>query len=600
MKKPLLMGTVALGVMASAVSADMKLVDLPAPDGPPIVAPAPSNWGTEQAARQAAKANYLQEHEVAFDWFAHFPFSQVDGIPMVLLRLLPAVAPDIWGPPGDFGETFGLFSRGIEDSLPLPVGIGVSGLDPQSGGAVDYTSFTCGACHIGRVELGDGSLMHINGGVNAEFNIVKFFVDFKKTFDALADGASGDERKKVITAHFTQAAQDQSKADPNYFYGNATYKGLAFDADYEAAQVAAYLKDAEHLTGDLVDYMDKFVGAFGTYMNKTYEGYQSTMLAGLPGMADATGVSASHGYETLEETLLGKLVARELLPDHPGLTDFMVVWDQDARTARWNADGTLMIDGGGQYNGNIPIPIYRNLAASMTMGLKETDLRVAGFAAELLGGLPPEPYPFDVDPDLAARGQELFAKNCASCHQPNNGAIYRNIGTDPSRSMVVNKLLHKGAQGASVGVCNPDTELTLYRTATKPCAEFDGRPITKDDIMRPLDQQYGGYNATPLAGTWAAAPYLHTGSVPTMYHLLVPSERPDRFVKSALSYDTKHLGFAWRDGTKGGYTFDTTAFPAISKAGHDTDVTMDGTTYKLDWTDNLDGAWAIIEYLKTL
>ena len=55
----------------------------------------------------------------------------------------------------------------------------------------------------------------------------------------------------------------------------------------------------------------------------------------------------------------------------------MVVWDQDARTARWNADGTLMIDGGGQYNGNIPIPIYRNLAASMTMGLKETDLRVA-------------------------------------------------------------------------------------------------------------------------------------------------------------------------------------------------------------------------------
>ena len=37
----------------------------------------------------------------------------------------------------------------------------------------------------------------------------------------------------------------------------------------------------------------------------------------------------------------------------------------------------------------------------------------------------------------------------------------------------------------------------------------------------------GGYQAPPLDGIWATAPYLHNGSVPTIYQLLKSSERPD-------------------------------------------------------------------------
>ena len=300
----------------------------------------------------------------------------------------------------------------------------------------------------------------------------------------------------------------------------------------------------------------------------------------------------------MNATFVGSLFAEKLLPDYPGLTDYMVVWGQKERSARWNSDGTALIDGGGQYNGNIPIPIYRNLAASMTMGLKQPDLWVAGFAAELLENLPAEPYPFDVT--LAAKGEALFNENCAACHQANNSKVYRNLGTDPSRSKVINNLLHKGAHTEYLAVCNPETEITLYDKPIKPCAEYDGRAITKEHIMRPLGEQYGGYNATPLSGIWAAAPYLYTGSVPTAYHLLMPSERPDKFVKSALEYDIKNLGFAWQNGTKGGYEFDTNSFSAITNKGHDTDVTIDGETYQLNWTSNPDGAWAIVEYLKTL
>ena len=49
-----------------------------------------------------------------------------------------------------------------------------------------------------------------------------------------------------------------------------------------------------------------------------------------------------------------------------------------------------------------------------------------------------------------------------------------------------------------------------------------------------------------------------------------------------------------------GYEFDTTAFKAINKHGHDTDIEEDGKTYKLNWSDDPDGAMAIIEYMKTL
>lgn len=35
-----------------------------------------------------------------------------------------------------------------------------------------------------------------------------------------------------------------------------------------------------------------------------------------------------------------------------------------------------------------------------------------------------------------------------------------------------------------------------------------------------------GYTAPPLYGVWAAAPYFHNGSVPTVWHVLKPSERP--------------------------------------------------------------------------
>jgi hypothetical protein len=600
---------VSVAVVLAAVAAgygylhqmpDVDLVDLLAP--PTGFAPreVPADWNAELKLRTDAKAAYLAQKYEAASWFENFPFSKSDGIPYVILRLLPKIAPEIWGQDQDFGKSFGLFARTDSTGIALPVGIGMSGLNPDRPTATDFTSFTCGACHIGRVDLGNGQTSQIWGGVNAEFNITKFFVDFGKTLDILAQDATGDARTAKIRDALVAELEQIKATDPTYLYRNAAYGPKTFNAAYEAEQIEAFLADADNLVGRTVTYIDSFILAYGHYLDSTYAGYQAQMLQGLPGMADATGVSAAHGYELLETSFIGRLFAQKLLPTSPGLTDYMLVWDQDHRTAQWNKDGTLLVNGGGQYNGNIPIPIYRNLAASMTMGLEDTDLRVAAFAADLLGGLPAEPYPFDVDTAKAEKGRDLFAENCADCHQPNNGRVYRGMGTNLSRSRVMNDLLIKGGRSEYLEICGPETEVTLDGGPIKPCAEFDGRPITEEAIMRPLGQQYDGYNATALAGVWAGAPYLHNGSVPTIYHLLMPQARPASFTKSALNYDTEKLGFAWDAKAVGGYVFDTEAFQSISRMGHDKDITENGKTYKLDWSDDEQGAAAIIEYLKTL
>lgn len=53
-----------------------------------------------------------------------------------------------------------------------------------------------------------------------------------------------------------------------------------------------------------------------------------------------------------------------------------------------------------------------------------------------------------------------------------------------------------------------------------------------------------GYAATPLTGVWANYPYLHNGSVPTLWHLLGPvSKRPEIFeVMAARTLDRERVG----------------------------------------------------------
>ena len=325
-------------------------------------------------------------------------------------------------------------------------------------------------------------------------------------------------------------------------------------------------------------------------------------------MADATGLSASNAYAELKKKPVLGWFAFLILPKAQGVTDYMSVWEQDKRKASWTSDHKELINGGGQWNGSVPIPMYRNIAAELTLGLANTDVRVAAFAEELLDGLPANPYPFNVDIELANKGKVLFAQNCADCHQPHNGKVYGNIGTPMGRANVVDWIIERGGRSSFYDACSEDTSINVMGKTQKPCAQFEGVALAdkKELTMRPLSQQRG-YNARPLSGIWAQAPYFHNGSVPTLYHVLIANERPQTFLRGIEEYDQEKLGFVWKKedvkfsaNLKNAMLFDTNAIPAVNAVGHTGTLTDNGKTYKLDWSDDKTGAAAILEYLKVL
>ncbi|HUP02508.1 MAG TPA: di-heme-cytochrome C peroxidase [Bryobacteraceae bacterium] len=63
--------------------------------------------------------------------------------------------------------------------------------------------------------------------------------------------------------------------------------------------------------------------------------------------------------------------------------------------------------------------------------------------------------------------------------------------------------------------------------------------------MLDLPQAELGYKPRPLEGVWATPPFLHNGSVPTVYDLLSPvDDRPKTFYLGRREYDPKLLGYA--------------------------------------------------------
>jgi len=77
-----------------------------------------------------------------------------------------------------------------------------------------------------------------------------------------------------------------------------------------------------------------------------------------------------------------------------------------------------------------------------------------------------------------------------------------------------------------------------------------------------------GYPARPLDGYWATGPFLHNGSVRTLYQLLSPlSEREKTFWIGSWEFDPVNVGFV-DEKIKGAFLYDT-SLRGNSNAGHE-------------------------------
>ncbi|HEU4780270.1 MAG TPA: di-heme-cytochrome C peroxidase, partial [Steroidobacteraceae bacterium] len=86
-----------------------------------------------------------------------------------------------------------------------------------------------------------------------------------------------------------------------------------------------------------------------------------------------------------------------------------------------------------------------------------------------------------------------------------------------------------------------------------------------------LPQEIAGYKPRPLEGVWATAPFLHNGSVPTLYQMLLPpAKRDTKFFVGRREYDPVHAGYVTTpdaDGDDDGFWLDT-GIPGNHNTGH--------------------------------
>jgi hypothetical protein len=260
------------------------------------------------------------------------------------------------------------------------------------------------------------------------------------------------------------------------------------------------------------------------------------------------------------------------VPPAPAFADIMSVWRvADQPRSMWD--------------GSMQSPIHRNISAAFGVvgDPSKLDLETVKKVTPFTQQMPAAPYPFDVDRDQVARGEQLFNDSCASCHAPGNTTVMPTsvIGTDPNRANAWTPISLQAVRQVLRSVCADAAS----------CNDESGSPFTDTQIV----DKTMGYSALPLTGIWARAPYLHNGSVPTLAALLT-KDRPAKFYRGNVTYDQKNVGFTWdKPVTPGATLFDTTR-NGFSNAGHDTAMFLGAT----DWANEPDKLNDLLAYLKTL
>ena len=286
-----------------------------------------------------------------------------------------------------------------------------------------------------------------------------------------------------------------------------------------------------------------------------------------PGYLDAIGAGITI---VVDPAVLTPAQVQAAVPPKPAMIDIMSVWNQaDRPTAQWD--------------GSIASKLHRNLAAELGVvgrpgqaqhGQRQQDDRVHREPAV-------DPYPFDVDTASAVAARCLYAQYCASCHSAGNTEIFSPavVGTDANRAIIWTPYSMAGLTAALRAGC----------TDTVTCNNPDGTPVPDAEIVTST----GGYMALPLDGIWARAPYLHNGSVPSLYALLT-GERPAKFQRGNIAYDQVKMGFV---ETAGPFTaeFDTTR-SGNSNTGHNTPA-FNGN---VDWKNDPKKLNDLLSFLKTL
>lgn len=342
---------------------------------------------------------------------------------------------------------------------------------------------------------------------------------------------------------------------------------------------------------------------------------------------NATAVDYGHGRLDAFGIIFNSIAAEALdmpqnarPPDAP--VSIPVLWDASHHDlVQWN--GSAPNKEPGPLGQNIPTALA--VYGDITLQANRLGGYTNGVAIKNLGYMQQQYYKLTspqwpsaifghIDQQKAQAGQKIYHSHCQRCHAVIDTTAPKRkltsvlvdleiVGTDPvmATNFVERRVKSGPLEGKKMGVlAGPplkDDVQPIALVMNAAIGSMLNNPISTvtaiatqyaDNLSAPLDFTRKAYRARSLNGVWSSAPYLHNGSVPTLWALLQPSElRPKTFYVGNNRMDLTHVGFMHEQAPNTSL-FDTTLY-ANSNQGHEFGTHLSEPQ-----------KWALIEYLKTL
>jgi hypothetical protein len=484
-------------------------------------------------------------------------------------------------------ERFGFLpdSTGPMNPHGLPVGMTISRSRNAGTAGIEIVGFNCAACHVGELRY-QGKRVRVDGAP-ALVNLQQYQVEFKNSLDATLhspdklialiigmerEWRSSDTPGPNETGQYAGETDVRTAGDVQPASSADTSFHSIPSAAADTAQPAPRGSFRDRLKADIT-----FLKARLAYVKKGDLIIDGTDPG--PGRVDAFGAARN--------LLFSQYAVKMQSP-----VSYPFIWSVPDNIGRKASEFWWI-----HYDGNTNSILERNIGQSLGMGsvfdpvTYESTLRIGNLhQLEILTHkLQPPKWPADVlgevDQNKAEQGRQIFEQKCAGCHQ---GRLFPQIeiGTDPNRA---------NSFGQPVGkVPFPEAVAPILGGLKKRAFADDGispQEQTKMDVVPAVWRSTKQYLARPLNGIWATGPYLHNGSVPTLFDLLHPDQRPSKFNTGGREFDPVKIGYRG-DSTISGpnvWVFETSQI-GNSNIGHSGDAF--GTTLPEDQKS------ALLEYLK--